>query len=223
MPPPWQSAPPPQKSSSSTWIILLVVGLVLVVVGIPFVVGIVIGVTRAMHRSSAAAATVTSVGPVGPVPSSLSESYVTGNKLLTIHYPSDFAAKSLDTGTVMVSRNLTGGDDEAITFAAIVNPISDDPHELARILIKPVETHVVGKGGTYTKNSERSAMCLGKYVGVEVEATFVLPPSGPYQSKSCFFVSGTHAYEVVRNLPKSRLATEGPLIDTIENATELAP
>jgi hypothetical protein len=188
------------------------------------VVGIIIGVTRAMKRSTATRTygTTTSVAtPPGAPASTLTESYATTNKLLTIHYPPDFAVKTLDGSTLIVTRNFGGGEDEVVTFGALVSPITDDAHELGRILLASLSKNVASKGGTFTKNSEHPATCLGKYPGVEVVATFVLPPVAPYVSKSCFFMNATHGYEVRYDVPKSRIATEVPLLESIENATEL--
>jgi hypothetical protein len=214
---PWQQQQPPPKSNSSTWIILLVVGLLFVLVIVPVIVGIGFGFYAVRKRAAAVSAAATAT-PTGS--SALSEAYSTTNKLVTIHYPADFAAKSVDGSTVVVSRNLGGGDTELVTFGAVENAITDDPHELGRILLNSLTKSVKASGGTYTKNSERPAMCLGKYSGVETEATYLLPPAAPYESKACFWVDGTTGYEIRYEVPKSRLSTEGPLLESIESGAD---
>src|SRR5262249_49559301 len=153
--------------------------------------------------------------PVNPHTVPLSESYSTPNHLLTAHYPADFAAKSLDDATLIVSRNFGGGEDEVVTLAAVRNPITNDPHEFARILLALVEKTVTAKGGTSTKPAERETLCLGRYRGVETEGTFSLPTSAPYESKACFFVRGDKGYEVRYDVPRSRAADEAPLLTRI--------
>jgi hypothetical protein len=241
MPPmqPWhQPPPPPPKKSDATWIILLVVGLVFVFLIVPFVVGVVWAVLRVRSASTAmATATATYFPPpplaplptstatvtTSPYPTGFSETYSTENKLITIHYPPDFAAKSLDDSTVIISRNFLGStpvEDEVVTFGALDTPITNDPHELARVLIDDLTKHVRTKGGTYKKKSERRTTCLLKYPGVEVEATLTLPTLPPYTSKSCFFTKAGHGYEFRYDAPTWRLATEGPLLESIENSTD---
>ena len=217
---PWQQQQPPPKSNSSTWIILLVVGLLFVLVIVPVIVGIGFGFYAVRKRAAAVSAAATAT-PTGS--SALSEAYSTTNKLITIHYPPDFAAKSVDDSTVVVSRNLGGGDTELVTFGAVLNAITNDPHELGRILLNSLTKSVKASGGTYTKNSERPRGDVPREVlpGVETEATYLLPPAAPYESKACFWVDGTTGYEIRYEVPKSRMSTEGPLLESIEVCSRL--
>jgi hypothetical protein len=213
---PWQQPPPP-KSNSTTWIILLVVGLVVVLFVVPLMIGVVVGIMSFRHRAATvAAATATPTA----TPASMTESYSTTNKLITIHYPPDFAAKSVDDSTVIITRNLGGGDTELVTFGAVLNAITNDPHELGRILLTDLGKQVKASGGSYTKNSEKPASCLGKFPGVETEATYILPPASAYLSKACFWIDGTNGYELRYEVPKTRAATEGPFLESIEAAMD---
>jgi hypothetical protein len=222
-PPHWQSPyqpppPPPKQGLSGTTIALIVVGVVVVLglfVVVPLGMGVYVGYTRAKERAAAA--------KVSPHAVALSASYTTPNGLLTAHYPADFAAKSLDDATLVVSRNFPGGEDEVVTLAAVRSPITNDPHELARILLGLVDKNVAAKKGTSTKTAEREVMCLGKYRGVETEGTFSLPGSATYESKACFFLHGDRGYEVRYDVPRSRAADEVPLLTRIIEATVLAP
>jgi heme/copper-type cytochrome/quinol oxidase subunit 2 len=208
---PWQQPVPPPRKSSSTWIILLVLGIIVVVIGIPLIVLFALGVAS-YRRTAAHAASVSST---------LSESATTTNTLITIHYPSTFHAKVLDDSTLVAAHTFGGGEDEIVTFGAVATPKTHDPHELGRLLLDAVAKSISEKGGTFTKNSETPGTCLGKYAGVEVEATWVLPPVAPYISKSCFFMNAGHGYEIRYDVPKWRAPTEVPELESIELATEL--
>jgi hypothetical protein len=217
-PPAWQPPPPPPKKGLSGAAIALIVVGVLVVMGlflVPLGVGIYIGLQRGLEKGGTKTASLRTAP--------LSESFSTPNHLLTAHYPAEFAAKTLDEATLIVSRNFTGGEDEVVTLAAVKNPITNDAHELARILLALVDKNVAAKGGTSTKTGERQANCLGKYPGVETEGTFSLPTSAPYESKACFFLRGDRGYEVRYDVPRSRAAEEVPVLDRIIEATEIAP
>jgi hypothetical protein len=213
VPPP---VPPPKKGpSGATIAFAVIVGLLGIFVAVPVAVGVVLGIRRGVEKSGATAASLRTAP--------LSESFSTPNHLLTAHYPAEFAAKTLDDSTLIVSRNFGGGEDEVVTLAAVKNPITNDPHELARILLGLVDKNVAAKGGTSTKTGERPATCLGKYPGVETEGTFSLPTSAPYESKACFFLRDDRGYEVRYDLPRSRASEEAPVLDRIIEATELAP
>jgi hypothetical protein len=205
----------PAKRGSNTVVVVLVATAVLgLLVVVPLLVGVVIGVRRAMKGTA---------GTVDPTKVQLSESYSTTNKLLTVHYPSDFAAKKLDDSTVVIVRNFGDASDEVVTFGAVQNPITDDVHEFGRILLDAIAKNVVGKGGTWTRTSERPSTCIGPHAGVEIEATFKLPLSKEYVSKSCFFMSGDRGYEFRYDVPRAKLDTEAPLLERIIDATDLAP
>jgi hypothetical protein len=212
-PNPWGAQPPPPRKSNTALILAIVGGclVLLLLVAVPFGIGVYRGFQDAKRRATAPSA-----------PALLSESYATGNGLATLHYPSDFAAKSLDDSTVMVSRNLSGGLDEVVIVGAVKQPITNDVHELARILDIQMQKTVTDKGGTYRKTGERAATCLGSHPGLETEMRYSIGLSGEYASKACFFVHGGHGYELRYNAPASRLGTEAALLERIENATDLA-
>ncbi len=208
--------PPPRKGLSGLVIALIAVGC-LGVLGLValFAAGIAIGYQREIARSKAA--------KVDPMTVSLSEQHATTNGLLSAHYPADFAAKSLDAATLLISRNLGGVADEGLTLAAVSNPITDDPHEFARILWAAHDKNVTAKGGTSTKTVDHPTKCLGKYDGVEWEGTFSLPLGEQYRSKGCFFIRGDRGYALRYDLPGTSYASDAPLLDRIIEATELAP
>ena len=205
---------PPRRGPSPGVIVLIVMGIFGVLIAVPLAIGVVVGFRRAMKAGAAA---------VDPASVALSQSYKTTNGLLTAHYPADFAAKSLDTATLMVSRNLGDGSDEVVTFGVVPDPITDDPHEFGRILLDSLSKNVTAKGGTTVKGAERAARCLGSYPGEEVEVTFTFSSGNPYDSKSCFFMIGKRGYELRYDVPRSRAAHDVPLLERIIDATELAP
>jgi hypothetical protein len=200
--------------SSALIVILVLAGMGALAFVALFVVGAVVGFREAARSKVASAAA--SSAP-------FSASYTTTNGLLTAHYPDDFAAKKLDAATLVVSRNLSSGGDEALTLAALAQPITDDPHELARVLWTSHDKSVAGQGGTSAKVGEREADCAGRYRGVEVEGTFTLSGGNPYASKGCFFIHAGRGYELRYDVSSSRLAEEAPLLTRIIDATDFAP
>jgi hypothetical protein len=208
--------PPPKQGLSGLAIGLIVAGCLAVLgLGALFMIGVAVGFTREIARAGAAKA--------DPLTIAFSESYATTNGLLTAHYPSDFAAKKLDDSTLLVSRNLGGGVDEVLTLAAVTSPITDDPHEFARILWASHDKGVEDRGWTTTKTGDRAAMCLQKYAGVEVEGTFTAGSGNVYLSKGCFFIRDNRGYEVRYDVSRTQSAEEVPLLERMIDATEIAP
>jgi hypothetical protein len=109
-----------------------------------------------------------------------------------------------------------------VVVGAVKHPITNEVHELARVLDLDMQKTVTTKGGTYRKTGERAMTCLGSHPGLETEMRFSIGLSGEYASKACFFVHDGHGYELRYNVPVSRLTAEAPLLERIENATELA-
>lgn len=212
--------PPPQAPKgglSVGCIVGIVVGVVGLLLAIPVGIGIVYGFRRAMEADQAARTAASAASR-----EELSETYATPNGLLRAHYPADFAAKTLDDSTLLVSRNLGSGLDEAITLGAVRDPITNDVHEFARLLLGAVQKNVLAKGGVYTIGKDRPARCLGKHPGIEIETSFHIGPSGEYGSKTCFFLEGNRGYEFRYDAPRSRPA-EVVLLQSIIDATELSP
>lgn len=218
---PYVPPPPPQPKQglSGAAVALIILGVVAALglfICVPLGIGAWSGFQKAQETADAAK-------KKSAVPAVLTESYSTGNHLLTAHYPSDFAAKALDDATLLIVRNFDDGHDEGVTLAAVKNPITNDPHEFARILIAQSEKKVTSGGGTFTKTAERETRCLDKYTGVEVEATFAFAAQAPYEIKACFFIRGDKGYEVRFDVPRSRVTVETPLLTKIIAATDFPP
>lgn len=208
---------PPKKGMSTGCIIGLVAGGVCLLLGVLFVVGAIVGFRRVMLADQAAKAAASAASR-----EELSETYATPNGLLRAHYPDDFAAKTLDDSTLLVSRNLGSGLDEAITLGAVKEPITNDVHEFARLLLGAVQKNVLAKGGVYTIGKDHPARCLGKHPGIEIETTFHIGLSGEYVSKTCFYLEGDRGYEFRYDAPRSRPG-EVALLQSIIDATEVTP
>ncbi len=215
--PQYQPPQPPPKTGLSTGAIVAIViaaAFGLLVVG-TFVLGAMAGVARYLELSRDGGA----AAAADPLTVALDQSYTTPNKLLTAHYPGSLVAKTLDDATLIVSRNFGGGEDEVVTLAAVQSPITNDPKELARILLGLVDKNVKEKGGTSAKTSERAGTCLGKYPGVEVEGTFTVPPTAPYPDQGVLLHPRRSRLRAALRRARARAATEGPLLDRIMNAT----
>jgi hypothetical protein len=215
-PPPRPPPPRPKEGLPGVAIAAIVVAcLGLLAVGGLVVIGAVMGYRDAAKRSAEA--------KVDPHTVALTERHATQNGLLTAHYPADFATKSLDDATLLVSRVFSSGEDEGLALAAVKNPITDDASEFARLLWTQAQKSITAKGGEATKSYERKATCLDKYPGVEVEWSFSLPQTRPYVSRGCFFIHDNRGYELRYFVPKARATDDIPLLDRIIAASELAP
>jgi hypothetical protein len=188
-------------------------GLVVAVIGIPLCG---VAVVHALQARRAARAST--------VASPLTEARSTDNGhngLVTVHYPSDFRASSLDDSTIYVERDLGFREYEAVVVAAIVKPPTLEPKAFAHLIFDEFAKELTAKGAGYVKTHERPAKCLNEYAGVEIEATFTRRIIPPFVSTSCFWLAGGHGYMVRHDVPKSRAATETPILERIETATEL--
>jgi hypothetical protein len=213
-PPPFQAHPtPPRKTLPTGVIVALVCGLLLAVaaggVGVYF-----LAKRQLLLRARRSDPNVPLV-----------QHYASANGLITAHYPSDFAAKKLEQGSVLVSRNLGLGDDEALVFTAIAEPITDDVRELARVLENAFEKGITGKGGTVSAGDPRPAKCetsQATYDGIETISMYSIPPGGTITVWSCVFVAGAHGYKLTYLVPRKRITEEGPLLRRIIAAAELS-
>jgi hypothetical protein len=150
-------------------------------------------------------------------PEALTETFATENGLLKLHYPADFAAKSVTKGVVVVSRNLGNGWDEAATFAAIEKPISDDAREFARVFDKASlakRTNFVEQKRTETDYRE------GR--GVETVGTWG-KPGKVFRLHQWTFVRHGHGYHFEYSVPDAQAAKEEPVVQSILAAVEFSP
>jgi hypothetical protein len=214
-PPPFQAypTPPPRKGLPTGVVVAIVCGLLLAVAGGG--VGVFFLARHAMAlRAKRSDPNV-----------AFAQHYTSANGLITAHYPSDFAAKKLEQGSVLLSRNLGLGDDEALVFTAIAQPITDDAQELARVLENAFEKGITSKGGTVSSGDPRPGKCEtsdGSHTGVEQISTYSIPPSGTINVWSCVFVTGGHGYKLSYLVSRKRIPEEGPLLRRIMAAAELS-
>jgi hypothetical protein len=146
----------------------------------------------------------------------LTQNYVSENGLITVHYPADFAAKKLGNSVVLLSRNFGDGTDEAIAFAPIETPISDDLNEFARV----VELASTKELTRYTEKSKSPASC-GVAEGIEVVGRWTPKLGAPsYERRSCIFFHNGHGFAFTYSYPESRAREELPLMKKIIEATQ---
>ena len=212
---------PPKNGGGFPWLPVLLIGGVVaifllagvVILGAFFARGFMTGYSRAKARRHPAAATATA---------GLTESYSPKNGLLTVRYPSDFAAKNLDDSTIFIQRNLDGGLDEAVLVAAVQRPISDDVNEFGRVLLNLTKNHLEGDGGTYRELSRRKTTCAAGLPGLQVEAEGTLSSGTVEQLSTCFAIHGGNGYEFKTIVPRQRAVAELPLLNQILHSTTLA-
>lgn len=215
MQPSYQPTQAPKSPVPTIAIVLGAVGCLSVVfLGIPFAAGIGMGLWGVLKARP----------PLeDPRTVPLTQTFTTPNGLLTAHYPADFAAKAIDTTTLMVSRNVSATENELVALAAVPRPITNDVQEIARLFEASTEKLVAGKGGTYTMVGQHASTCLGGRPGWQVESTYTLPLGGPYKSQACYFIDHGVGYEARYDVPSSLAARDGILLERILDATELQP
>jgi hypothetical protein len=145
-----------------------------------------------------------------------SQSYATENGLVTVRYPSDFAAKKLSANSILVARNLGDGTDEAIAFTAIAKPITDDLNEYARVVL----TAEVKSLQNYTETSKKASSC-GPAPSIETIGRWGSNPMTMYERHSCIFLFNGHGYSIGFSAPERRAATEVPLLEQIRQTADV--
>ena len=234
---PMQPQPPQGGGPNVGLIVGLVVGLfVILPIGILFCAGVV-GYMRASraarystystysppytytaptYTSTYGTSTTTTTGT-----SSLSETYPTSNGLVVAHYPADFAAKSLDHATIMLSRNHTDGTDEVVTVAGVENPISNDVNEFSRVLVQQMKKNIEAYGDKWVETSRKRTVCFGSYSGLQIEGTYVASGITRENVKICYFMRPNKGYEMKTIVPAIHESRDLPLLQSMVDATEI--
>lgn len=215
-PPPY--GPPPPKQGPNVALILGIVGgvFVLMIVGL-FLAGVAIGYERTRARAKAA-----SIGPSSATSAAaFTQSYPTQNALVVAHYPADFAAKSIDHATLLLTRNLGDGTDEVVQIGAVQPPISDDVNEFARVLLVAMSKNITAAGDTWTETSRHTGTCFRGYPGLAVEGSFDAGKRTTEHVRACFFIDSGRGYELKTVIPELHEKTELPLLESILDATEI--
>lgn len=215
--PPQGYAPPPPRSGFPWGVILLIGGLIFGFFALMLIVAA-IGFSTFLARSKAAA--IPHAVAVASTPA-FRERYQTQTGLVAAHYPSDFAAKNLDGSTVLLSRNLGGGEDEAVLIAGVPDPISDDVNEFARVLLVANRTHVESNGATYAELARHASDCLPGERGLLVKSSATYPDGKVLEMSTCFFMHSGHGYELKSIVSSRMAASELPLLEHILQETEL--
>jgi hypothetical protein len=233
---PMQPQPPQGGGPNVGLIVGLVVGIfVILPIGILVCAGVVgyMRASRAARYSSYStysppAYTYTSptytstYGTTTTAPSTtLSETYPTSNGLVTAHYPADFAAKSLDHATIMLSRNNTDGTDEVVTVAGVENPISNDVNEFSRVLIQQMKTNIAAYGDKWVETSRKRTVCFKSYSGLEIEGTYTASGITKENVKICYFMRPNKGYEMKTIVPAIHETRDLPLLQSMVDATDI--
>ena len=153
--------------------------------------------------------------------SALSEKYPTSNGLVVAHYPADFAAKSLDHATIMLSKNNTDGTDEVVTVAGVENPISNDVNEFSRVLVQQMKKNIEAYGDKWVETSRKRTVCFGTYSGLQIEGTYVASGITKENVKICYFMRPNKGYEMKTIVPAIHESRDLPLLQSMVDATEI--
>jgi hypothetical protein len=154
-------------------------------------------------------------GSTGAIPA-MTESFASKNGLITAHYPADFAASTVGTSSIVVTRNLPGGLDEALAFVPIETPISSDLNEFARV----IGAAEVKDLRDYVEASSLPASCAGK-PGIETTGTWRSRRGTlTYLRKACHFLHNGHGYSIAYSVPSTQAADEEPTLRAIREATQ---
>jgi hypothetical protein len=145
-----------------------------------------------------------------------SQKYTSPNGFLVAHYPADFAAEVRGESSLQIAR---GPRDDSVLLMSVRNPVSRDPAELSRIILKPILDAFSKDGdGEAKTTSEGAGQCLGHpgyttsgtgRIGIESVVTW-----------SCTFVDGGHGYSIFVSV-NDVFADDMPLLHRIVDATEL--
>ena len=151
-----------------------------------------------------------------PPPAAMTQSFASKNGLITAHYPADFAASTVGTSSIVVSRSLPGGLDEALALVPIDKPISSDLNEFARVIGAAEVKELHG----YVESSSLPASCVGK-PGIETTGTWRSEKGTlTYLRKACHFLSNGHGYSIAYSVPSTLAATEEATLRAIREATQ---
>lgn len=160
-----------------------------------------------------AAPTTTSTGSLA---SKLTRSYPSNNGLITVKYPPDWTSETVGQSVIQISRQLTGSEDEDLTFISIPEPISEELQAFTSVLIGAEIPKLSGYVEVWRKNSK----CAGNVPGVEIEATWVPPNAITYKRWSCTFLKNGHGYSFAYDLPKGKVSRDDALLRAMVDNTK---
>jgi uncharacterized RDD family membrane protein YckC len=165
-----------------------------------------------------------SIPRVDPATVPLSESRSLSSGLLTIHYPEDFDAKSLDEVTLFIHRQAPGGGEEGITMSAVAQPVTDDVFKYARLLEKVSKDGFARVGGSVVSSEAGPETCVGGHKGAGTTIRFRTPISGTFVVHACTFMQEGTAFDARTVVSESQVAREMPLLQRIiDSATYGTP
>ncbi len=149
----------------------------------------------------------------------LTRSFPSNNGLITVRYPSDWAADTVGQAVIQISRQLTGSEDEDLTFISIPTPVSEELQAFTSVLVGAE----IPKLNGYTEIWRKNSKCAGSVPGVEIEATWVPPNAITYKRWSCTFLKNGHGYSFAYDLPKSKVSRDDALLKAMVDNTKFTP
>jgi len=152
----------------------------------------------------------------GDLKAKLTRSYPSNNGLITVKYPSDWTSETVGQSVIQISRQLTGSEDEDLTFISIPEPISEELQAFTSVLIGAE----IPKLNGYVEVGRKNTKCAGNVPGVEIEATWVPPNAITYKRWSCTFLKNGHGYSFAYDLPKSKVSRDDALLKAMIDNTK---
>lgn len=149
----------------------------------------------------------------------LDQTYVTKTKLLTLHYPKDFAANAAGEHSAALAPTALGSlhKESEVYFTANLTPVSNEVSEYARVIL---DTLARGKTD-YLEISRVKKPCFGDFEGIEHVATFS-DRGHSVRRWSCTFLAGGHGYSFGFFVAVPEGEEDEPLLRRIIAATEIA-
>jgi hypothetical protein len=148
--------------------------------------------------------------------STTTATYTSNNHLITVTYPAEWKAETVGQSVIQISRELTGNEDEDLTFISIPTPISQDLKTFTKVLIGAEIPKLNGYAEVWRKGSN----CSGNVPGTEIEATWVPPNGITYKRWSCTFLKDGHGYSFAYDVPKSKVSRDEAVLKTMIDTTK---
>lgn len=148
----------------------------------------------------------------------LKAKYDSPNGMISVHYPEDFAAKTVGTSVVQLVRNVPPYDAEVLTFLSVEQPISNDVGELERVIAKAEESVRAKNDTTYVERSHEKSSCFG--VDCVVAKGTWTNSGNRFERTSSTFLRNGHGYSFTTIVPESLEGEDAAVIRAITEATE---
>lgn len=137
------------------------------------------------------------------------------NGLITVRYPMSFNAHPQGADTIIMSRSLPDGTDEAFSFVAVVVPSSYNIDAFAA----GVHTGAASRLNLFNRLTYTRAVCNG-VIGIEMTGTWMAQGAGtPYYRRSCAFIRNGHGYVFAYSVPQTYMGLHQQQLRAIVETT----